>query len=96
MLEHGAKQNLYMNKKIIYRDAPKDIDFSHLVEVDANDLGLPSPEEIALSIKLKPQKVTITLDERSVDFFKQKAQQYGVKYQSMIREVLLKYSQQHL
>lgn len=85
-----------MNKKIIYRDAPKDIDFSHLVEVDANDLGLPSPEEIALSIKLKPQKVTITLDERSVDFFKQKAQQYGVKYQSMIREVLLKYSQQHL
>jgi len=85
-----------MNKKIKYSDAPKDISFSKLVEIDANDIGLPSPEDIALSIKYKPQKVTITLDARSVVFFKQKAQQYGVKYQSMIREVLLRYSQQHL
>jgi len=85
-----------MIKKIKHNNAPKDINFSDLIEVDEKKLGLPSPEEIALSIKLKPQKVTITLDERSVDFFKKKANQYGVKYQSMIREVLLKYSQQHL
>lgn len=96
MLEHGAKLNHYMRKKIKYDDAPKDINFSDLVEVDEKRFGLPSPEEIASSIKLKPQKVTITLDARSVDFFKKKANQYGVKYQSMIREVLLKYSQQHL
>lgn len=85
-----------MSKKIKYHEAPEEIDFSHLVEVDSKELSLPSPKEIALSIRLKPQKVTITLDARSVDFFKQKAVQYGVKYQTMIREVLLKYSQQHM
>ena len=84
-----------MSKKISYHNAPDEVDFSHLVEVDSRELGLPTPQEIASRIRLRPQKVTITLDVLSVNFFKQKAVEHGVKYQSMIREVLREYSQRH-
>jgi hypothetical protein len=54
---------------------------------------LPSPEEIALSFK--KQKVTILLDQRSVEFFKRQAMQAGAKYQQLMREVLRRYAAHH-
>jgi len=54
---------------------------------------LPSPEEIAMSFK--KQKVTILLDQRSVEFLKKQAKQAGAKYQQLMREVLRRYVSHH-
>ena len=51
--------------------------------------GMPSPEEIAKM--MKNAKVTIILDEDTVDFFKKTAKKHGTKYQKMIREILKTY-----
>ena len=54
---------------------------------------LPSPD------KLFPAedkiKITLTLDQKTVRFFKNSADQLGAKYQRLMREVLKKYSQQY-
>ncbi len=39
-------------------------------------------------------KITLTLDKKTVSFFKTSAHQLGAKYQRLMREVLKKYSQQ--
>ncbi len=54
---------------------------------------LPSPEEIASSFK--KQKVTLLIDQRSLDFFKARAKRLGAKYQQMMREVLSHYTLHH-
>jgi hypothetical protein len=54
---------------------------------------LPPPEEL-----LPPGsrlKVTLALDEESVDFFKKQARRHGGKYQRMMREVLRRYALHH-
>jgi uncharacterized protein (DUF4415 family) len=57
------------------------------------DSRLPSPEEIARSFK--KQKVTLLLDQRSIDFFKTQAERSGSKYQQLMREVLRHYVSYH-
>lgn len=57
--------------------------------------GLPSPDEIAAAISDKRRKVTLALDEETIDFFKHYAEEYGVPYQKMIRNVLDAYRKQH-
>lgn len=47
---------------------------------------LPSPEQLA--IKQKNVKVTITLSESSVDFFKNHAKRMHRHYQTVIREII--------
>jgi len=54
---------------------------------------LPSPAELVNSDKTI--KVTIVLKKKSVDFFKQQAQQCHTKYQKMIRELLDRYAVQY-
>jgi len=54
---------------------------------------LPTPEELA--IPEKRVKVTISLSESSVNFFKREAKKYHTKYQKMIRNLLDKYAMQH-
>jgi len=54
---------------------------------------LPPPEE--LLPRGSKLKVTIELDEESVDFFKKQAQRHGGKYQRMMREVLRRYALHH-
>ena len=51
---------------------------------------LPPPESLVFPGK-KTIKVTISLSELSVAFFKQQAKMHHVKYQQMIRELLDKY-----
>jgi predicted DNA binding CopG/RHH family protein len=81
-----------MNKKTIYRDAPKDVAKAKDAS-EAVDDSLPPPEELLL--RDETVKVTISLTQKSVDFFKKTAEEQGVPYQTMIRKVLDLYSQRY-
>jgi predicted DNA binding CopG/RHH family protein len=50
---------------------------------------LPRPEELVF--KNPARKVTITLDEKSITFFKAEAERLHVPYQRMIRNLLSEY-----
>jgi hypothetical protein len=50
---------------------------------------LPRPEELVF--KNPRRKVTITLDQKSIDFFKAEAERLHVPYQRMIRTLLQEY-----
>jgi len=50
---------------------------------------LPSPQELAL--KEETVKITIALSKRSVDFFKEQANNYKTQYQKLIRRLLDEY-----
>ncbi|MDR3236876.1 MAG: BrnA antitoxin family protein [Spirochaetia bacterium] len=81
-----------MNKKITYTDAPKNISESIMIGEIIHDF-LPSPEKL---VRKQPKvKITITLNSKSVDFFKHYAKQNNVKYQTMINEVLDLYVQKY-
>ena len=67
-----------MKNKIKYSDEP--------IEARVINDFLPSPE--ALSLNEKKTKVTITLTQRSLDFFKSAAKEYGASYQAMIRRLI--------
>ncbi|EKD72554.1 MAG: hypothetical protein ACD_45C00643G0003 [uncultured bacterium] len=51
---------------------------------------LPPPE--GLLVKPKPVKITITLNQDSVDFFKEIAHKEHVSYQQLIRALLDQYA----
>jgi hypothetical protein len=53
---------------------------------------LPRPEELVL--RNRGVKVTITLSEESVTFFKEQAQRLDVPYQRMIRNLVDEYVRQ--
>ena len=69
----------FMKKKIIYTDEPMDVG-----EIVPN--FLPSPENLVF--KEKKIKVTLTLSNKSLEFFKAAAKKHNASYQSMIRELL--------
>ena len=54
---------------------------------------LPSPDQLVL--KDDGVKVTISLSQRSVDFFKGQAQKHNTPYQRMIRRLLDAYAAHH-
>ena len=54
---------------------------------------LPPPEKLVLPEK--NVKVTIILNQRSVDFFKDQANKHGAKYQKMIRNLIDQYVMQY-
>ena len=68
-----------MKKKIKYTDEP--IELGKTVK----DF-LPPPGELAL--KEKTVRVTINLNEDSINFFKKEAKKLGVPYQKLIRKVV--------
>jgi predicted DNA binding CopG/RHH family protein len=70
-------------KKQIYTDEP-------IGKLQVISDFLPPPEE--LFPKKEGIKVTLIVDRESVNFFRQKAHQTGMKYQRMMREVLRDYS----
>jgi predicted DNA binding CopG/RHH family protein len=72
-----------------YEDDPFElgaIEDSQLVQVAD---FLPRPEELVF--RPKGVKVTITLNEESIDFFKAEAKRLQVPYQRMIRNLLDEY-----
>lgn len=54
---------------------------------------LPPPEDLFAEESLR--KVTIALDEETIDFFKKVATNSNQKYQRMIRQVLRKYADRY-
>jgi predicted DNA binding CopG/RHH family protein len=81
-----------MKSEIMYADAPKDIAQSLLDSEEVID-DLPPPEQLVR--KYPKTKITITLNSRSVAFFKQYAKQHNVKYQTMINDILDTYAQKY-
>ena len=67
-----------MKKKIKYSNK--------YIEAKVIDDFLPSPEELVL--KEKKTKVTLTLTEKSLKFFKDSAKKQGASYQAMIRRLI--------
>jgi predicted DNA binding CopG/RHH family protein len=81
-----------MTKQVTYTDAPCDIEAALDRAVQIVDF-LPSPAELAG--KSEKQKVTIMLDKSNVEFFKQEAAKNGVRYQTMINNLLGSYAAAH-
>jgi uncharacterized protein (DUF4415 family) len=81
-----------MSSKVKYTDAPPEIEAALERSVPVEDF-LPSPAEIAKWGE--KERVTIMLDSGIVDFFKEQAQKYGSKYQTMINGVLSSYKQHY-
>lgn len=55
------------------------------------DNFLPSPEELVFPARTV--KVTLNLNEKSVEFFKNFARKHRTKYQKLIRDLLDRYAQ---
>lgn len=67
-----------MRKKIKYSNEP--------IEARVVTDFLPSPESLVL--REKKRRVTLTLTEKSLDFFKSAAKKHKASYQAMIRRLL--------
>lgn len=81
-----------MNRNMIYADAPSDAQEALAVGEKLIDF-LPPPERL---VKKTPKvKITITLNTRSVEFFKKAAKKNNVKYQTMINEILDQYARHY-
>ena len=76
------------NAKTTYKNIPQWGDINKLAEVQD---FLPKPEDLVLRPKSK--KVTLMLDEDSIVFFKEKADELNTSYQRMIRVLLHEYTQ---
>jgi len=90
VLAIGEKERHGMKKKMEYTNAPTEIAES----IETGDIVtdfLPPPDSLVR--KDTKVKITISLNKRSVDFFKRYAKKNNVKYQTMINEVLDRYAQ---
>ncbi len=67
-----------MKNKINYSDEP--------IEARVIKDFLPSPENLIL--REKKTRVTLTLTNKSLDFFKSAAKKHGASYQAMIRRLV--------
>ena len=69
----------------------KHIDYTHepIGEIKIVNDFLPPPEKLVFRRKII--KVTMSLDEESVSFFKKQAQRNHVPYQTMIRNLINTY-----
>ena len=85
-------EKIGMNKKTIYTNAPDNISEEIRSGEKINDF-LPPPDQLIK--KNKKIKITITLNNRGVEFFKKYAKKNNVKYQTMINEVLDQYAQKY-
>jgi uncharacterized protein (DUF4415 family) len=91
-LVFGGKEENYMKSRIEYTDAPPDVERALDGAKPVFDF-LPPPEKLVL--KKEKQKVTIMLSKESVEFFKRAAKENGVKYQTMINNLLDSYARHH-
>lgn len=82
-----------MSKKTNYKPAPKSIS-NAIFSSEIIDDFLPPPEKLIQ--KEDTQKITILLSKSSVRFFKEQAKRLGVPYQTMIKNVLDRYTAHYL
>ena len=81
-----------MKKKTRYSNAPADV-ADAIGSAEIVEDFLPPPED--LIFRDDTVKVTISLTQKSIDFFKESAKKQGVPYQSMIRRVLDLYARRY-
>lgn len=74
----GEKEKIYMKTNINYTNEP--------IEARVIDDFLPRPEDLTLTDK--KTKVTLTLTQKSLDFFKDVAKKHNASYQAMIRRLI--------
>jgi len=78
-----------MKKKITYKKAPSGIG-DMLSNAQLVEDILPPPDQL---VKKEPMvKVTIMLSQKSVAFFKNRADKQGVPYQNMIKSLIDTYT----
>jgi hypothetical protein len=85
----GEKVKSVMKKKIIYEKAPDGIGEAIFASKRVEDI-LPPPDKLVK--KEEMVKVTISLSQKSVNFFKKRAEKQGVPYQNMIKSLIDKYT----
>lgn len=94
MLGTGEKEGKYMsNSNIKYTSAPADIAQALQDAIPIEDF-LPSPDQLIL--KAEKEKITIAIDKRSLELFKQYADKHDAKYQTMINGVVSSYADKYL
>ena len=81
-----------MRVKTGYRKAPRAI-ANAIVNAEVVDDFLPPPDKLVF--KEETIKVTLSLSQRSVEFFKAKARKYKVPYQVMIKRIVDLYAERH-
>ena len=81
-----------MSRKTGYRSAPPRI-AEAIRSAEVIDDFLPPPDELVP--RGETVKVTISLTQKSVEFFKKSAERQGVPYQTMIRKVLDLYTERY-
>jgi len=74
----GERAKESMKKRIVYTDEP--------INARVIENFLPDPDQ--LIFKEKKAKVTLTLSQRSIEFFKEAAKKNNASYQAMIRRLL--------
>jgi predicted DNA binding CopG/RHH family protein len=74
----GGKAKRSMKKKIVYIDEP--------INARVIENFLPKPNQLVF--KEKKTKVTLTLSQKSIEFFKEVAKEHNASYQAMIRRLL--------
>lgn len=92
-LDTGGKVKDYMNNDDFYTDAPADVAVALENAVAIRDF-LPPPDQLVL--KTEKEKITIAVDKRSLDLYKQYAKKHNAKYQTMINGVLTSYADKFL
>ena len=78
-------------KRVKYTDAPDDIEeaIKAAVPIDPNKVF---PAEF-FAKRLAKEKITINLDRRVIDEFRDYAARHGLKYQNLMNQVLLSYTE---
>jgi predicted DNA binding CopG/RHH family protein len=82
-----------MSSKINYTNAPADVEQPLENATIVADF-LPSPDELIR--KAEKAKITLAVDKRSLDLFKQYAKKHNAKYQSMVNGVISSYADKFL
>ena len=78
MLDIGEWAKKYMRNRIKYSNEP--------IEARVVSDFLPKPENLILNER--KTRVTLTLTEKSLDFFKNAARKHKASYQGMIRRLI--------
>ena len=88
----GGKERRNMSN-VRYTDAPDDINEALDRAVIIEDF-LPSPDEFIR--RSEKEKITIAIDKRSLNLYRQYAKKHNAKYQTMMNDILGSYADKYL
>lgn len=80
-------------KNVVYSDAPDEVNEALDNGVIVADF-LPPPDKLVF--KTEKEKITIALDRRSLELYRQYARKHNTKYQTMINSVVGSYADKFL